>query len=175
MDLCFKPEKISCSPNFFIAMYRRNLPHWHPPGAVLFVTWCLADPALRWLERPAVAECVVTQLLDGNDTNYQLHAFVVMRNHVHVLLTPWSELVTITRSVKGRSSRQANLLLGRTGHAFWQDESFDHWMRHSDKFESVKLYIERNPVRAGLVQDPREWPHSSAGDHRLKPVLRMKK
>jgi REP element-mobilizing transposase RayT len=175
VDFAAIQRKISCSPNFLIAMYRRNLPHWHPPGATLFATWCLADPEFRWLERPEIAECVVTQLLDGDDTDYQLHAFVVMPDHVHMLLTPWSELATITRGIKGRSARQSNLLLGRTSHAFWQDESFDHWLRHSDNFESALLYIERNPVRAGLVEEARQWPYSGATDHRLKPVARMKK
>ena len=63
---------------------------------------------------------------------------------------------------KRRSARLANAILGRTGQPFWQDESFDHWIRHPRQFEKVKSYIERNPVRAGLVVTPEQWPYSSA-------------
>ena len=85
-----------------------------------------------------------------------------MPNHVHLLITPRVELAKITRTIKGKSARQANAMLGRTGQPFWQDESFDHWIRHPQQFEKVKSYIERNPVSAGLVRSPEQWPYSSA-------------
>jgi REP element-mobilizing transposase RayT len=47
-------------------------------------------------------------------------------NHVHVLLLPKTSLPVITRWLKGSTARKANLIPGRTGDAFWQDESFDH-------------------------------------------------
>jgi REP element-mobilizing transposase RayT len=54
---------------------------------------------------------------------YRLRAWVVMPNHVHVLWQPQVEMPGITRWVKGATARAANLLLGRTGQVFWQDES----------------------------------------------------
>jgi REP element-mobilizing transposase RayT len=69
----------------------------------------------------------------------------------------------ITRAIKGSSARHANLLLGRTGQHFWQDECFDHWIRNQAEFEKVRNYIEQNPVRAGLVTDSAAWRWSSAG------------
>jgi REP element-mobilizing transposase RayT len=85
-----------------------------------------------------------------------------MANHVHVLLEPKVELRKITKWIKGSTGRKANQILGRERSAFWQDESFDHWIRNSAQFERVKLYIERNPVTAGLVQEPWQWLWSSA-------------
>ncbi len=122
----------------------------------------LATEGPRWLKHPEVAQCVVNHLLEGDGITYEMHAYVVMPNHVHVLLTPGIDLSAITRTMKGRSARQANLLLGRTGQVFWQDESFDHWIRHPDQFEKVRRYIERNPVKAGLVREPELRPYSSA-------------
>ncbi|MBZ5626589.1 MAG: transposase [Acidobacteriia bacterium] len=58
---------------------------------------------------------------------YRLSAWVIMPNHVHVILQPHVALPTIMRWLKGRTSRVANQILGRTGMSFWQDESFDHW------------------------------------------------
>ncbi len=116
----------------------------------------------RWLSQPAVAGCVVRHILENDGSDYQVHAFVVMPNHVHVLLEPWIELSAITRTTKGRSARQANLILGTTGQRFWQDESFDHWVRNELEFSRTVQYIEHNPVTAGLVERPEDWPWSSA-------------
>jgi hypothetical protein len=64
--------------------------------------------------------------------------------------------------LKGSTARQANLMLGRTGEAFWQDESFDHRVRDDVALERIVRYVEYNPVGAGLAADPRDWPWSSA-------------
>ena len=49
-----------------------------------------------------------------------------MVNHVHILIEPEAELARITKAIKNYSARQANIILARTGRAFWQDESYDH-------------------------------------------------
>jgi REP element-mobilizing transposase RayT len=60
---------------------------------------------------------------------YHLHAYVVMPNHIHVLLAPRVPMARITAGIKGVSARDANANLGRARQPFWQDESFDHWVR----------------------------------------------
>jgi REP element-mobilizing transposase RayT len=54
---------------------------------------------------------------------YALHAFVVMPNHVHLLLTPAIATPKLTKSLKGIPAKRANLILGLTGTSFWQEES----------------------------------------------------
>jgi REP element-mobilizing transposase RayT len=93
---------------------------------------------------------------------YELLAWVVMSNHVHVLLQPHKPLREVTRAVKNTSARQANLILGRTGLRFWQDESYDRWVRDGKELQRSMRYIERNPVKAGLVERAELWPWSSA-------------
>lgn len=66
------------------------------------------------------------------------------------------------QSVKGYTAREANRLLQRTGQPFWQSESFDHWIRDEQEFKRVQRYIEQNPVRAGIVVHPGQYPWSSA-------------
>jgi len=85
-----------------------------------------------------------------------------MSNHVHVLLTPHVEMRNVTKAIKGYSAQKANEILGRTGAAFWQDESYDHWIRNDEEMKRVMRYIEWNPVRAGLVETVEDWPWSSA-------------
>jgi putative transposase len=70
----------------------------------------------------------------------------------------------VTRAVKKTSAKQANLILGRAGHPFWQDESYDHWVRDEREFDRIVGYIEWNPVRAGLVVRVEDWPWSSASN-----------
>src|SRR5713226_2269858 len=66
-------------------------------------------------------------------------------------------------NVKSASARVANATLRRTGQPFWQDESYDHWVRSDRERGSIIRYIEYNPVTAGLVLEPEQWPWSSAG------------
>lgn len=117
----------------------------------------------RWLSDPEIAAYTEEAIQRGAELgHYVLHAYVVMPNHVHLLLEPLAPLRRITGGIKGVSARDANGALGRTGKPFWQDESFDHWIRNSTQFERIRTYIEFNPVKAGLAKRPGDWPWSSA-------------
>ena len=93
---------------------------------------------------------------------YQLRAWALLVNHVHILIHPRARLSRITKAIKNFSARQANAILGRTGQPFWQDESFDHWIRGPEELEKIVRYIEENPVTAGLVKRVDGWRWSSA-------------
>jgi len=94
---------------------------------------------------------------------YELCAWVVMPNHVHLLILPQVPAAVLMRWLKGSTARTANRILGRTGEPFWQDESWDHYLRNSDQLKRSIAYIEANPVSAGLVASAENWPWSSAG------------
>jgi putative transposase len=117
-----------------------------------------------WLPEDRVARVVADALLYGESERrfYQLRAWVIMPNHVHLVLRPKTSLPVIPRGLKGSTARQCNLILCRTGEPFWQDESFD--TRESDEAELDRMvrYVENNPVSAGLSAIPRDWPWSSA-------------
>jgi REP element-mobilizing transposase RayT len=116
-----------------------------------------------WLKDARIAECVLSAITEAQQRKmFIARAYALMANHVHILLTPIVPLEQITHQVKGSSARRANLVLSRTGAPFWQDESYDHWVRDTAEFLKIRTYIERNPVTAGLVQSPEQWPWSSA-------------
>ncbi len=116
-----------------------------------------------WLKDPRIAAIVEDSIRQGAELgHYVLHAYVVMLNHVHILLNPLTPMASITAGLKGASARHANKALERTGKSFWQRESYDHWVRNDKQFEKIKSYIERNPVRAGLAASPEAWLWSSA-------------
>jgi REP element-mobilizing transposase RayT len=118
-----------------------------------------------YLRQPAVADMIV-EAIEYNASvlgHYVLHAFVVMPNHVHLLAIAAVSLPKLTKSLKGITAKRANAILGLTGTSFWQEESYDHLVRHEREFEKVRNYIEANPVRAGLVKEAAEYRWSSAG------------
>jgi REP element-mobilizing transposase RayT len=118
-----------------------------------------------YLRQPAVADMIVEAIQYNASTlgHYVLHAFVVMPNHVHLLATPAVALPKLTKSLKGITAKRANAMLGLTGKPFWQEESYDHLVKHEREFGNIRNYIEGNPVRAGLVKDAGEYRWSSAG------------
>ena len=94
--------------------------------------------------------------------HYELHAYVVMANHVHLLITPHVEVSKLMKSLKRFTAREGNRILGLTGQPFWQEESYDRLVRGPEEFEKIAQYIELNPVKAGLVKQPEAFPWSSA-------------
>jgi putative transposase len=118
-----------------------------------------------FLSRPDIADLVVAAVRDGDRRleRYELHSFVVMPNHVHLLVTPCVASTRWLGPLKGFTSHAANRILGRHGMPFWQDESYDHVVRSGVEFQSIQDYIERNPVTAGLVASIEEYRWSSAG------------
>jgi REP element-mobilizing transposase RayT len=117
-----------------------------------------------YLRQPAIAALVVGSIYKGAEIgHYDLHAYVIMPNHVHLLIQPKVSPKDLMKSLKGVTAREANRILHRTGEPFWQKESCDHWMRDEIECQRIRAYIENNPVKAGLVDTPEEHPWSSAG------------
>ncbi len=118
----------------------------------------------RYLAEAVLAEMVAEAIYYGARRLgcYQLHSFVVMPNHVHLLVSPKVALDRVTCSLKGFTARRGNEILGRTGQPFWQDESYDRLVRDAEEFRRITRYIEQNPVRAGLAASPELYPWSSA-------------
>ena len=118
-----------------------------------------------YLRIPEIAAVVVACLRDGEQRfhRYQMHSFVVMPNHVHLLVTPHVAATRWLGPLKGFAAHEANRMLGRIGQPFWQDESYDHLVRSDAEMERIREYIESNPVKAGLVTAPESWHWSSVG------------
>jgi len=131
------------------------------------------DGSPRWLADPRIARIVADAFhrLDGE--RYDLVAYCIMPNHIHLLIetqgylaaashegpTASYPLADLLKRLKGSTARYGNEVLGRQGR-FWQHESYDHIVRNAREYERIVAYILNNPVKAGLVERWEDWPHS---------------
>ena len=133
----------------------------------------LAVTGPLFLRRPEIASMVIDSIhyRDQYLRHYQLHAYVVMPNHVHLLMTPLVEVSKVMQSLKRFTAREGNRILGLTGQPFWQDETYDRLVRNQTEFERIAHYIEMNPVKAGLAATPEEFAWSSARPIDYRPQV----
>ena len=104
---------------------------------------------------------------------YELRAWVIMPNHVHVLFKVGAvSMAEIVGAWKKHTGRLANKLLGKQG-AFWAEDYFDVFMRDAEHELQTVRYIENNPTKAKLVFDPKKWSWSSARFRDEFGVLRL--
>ena len=114
------------------------------------------------LRNTQIANVVQSTLWYHDGIKYRLLAWVVMPNHLHVLIQVWRvPMGEIIQTWKGFTSKKSNQLLRRQG-AFWEEDYFDRYIRNEDHLRRVVHYIENNPVKAGLVRFAADWPWSSA-------------
>ncbi len=115
------------------------------------------------LQNESIANVIEQNLLHFDQDRYTLHAWVVMPNHVHVLLTPQRNylLSNIVHSWKSYTAKKANAILGQQS-TFWQREYFDRMIRSETHYNSAIEYIHNNPVKAGLCETSIDWQFSSA-------------
>ena len=140
--------------------YRRRLPHYQKDDHPLFVTFTTDR---RWI-LPALARDIVFECcLNENGHKFDLHAAVVMPDHVHLIYSPlrredgWSySPPEIMKTIKGRSARYINVALRRSG-PVWQEEFFDHVLRSNDSLVDRVEYVCENPVRAGIAKVQAEY------------------
>jgi len=98
----------------------------------------------------------------GALARYELRAWVIMPNHVHILFRVVAVSMAETVGAwKKHTGRLANKLLGKQG-AFWAEDIFDGFLRDSEHELQTVQSIENNPTKAELVLDPKNWPWSSA-------------
>ena|SRR5579884_395867 len=135
----------------------------HRIGHTYFVT------TKTWQNRalfrvPETAHIVTQVIIHYRDRGvYQLHAFVVMPNHLHLLLTPAGNvsLEKALQYIKGGASHRIH---AERSHkmAIWQPGFHDWTIRDEEDFRAKVSYIHLNPVRAHLADRAEQWPYSSA-------------
>ncbi len=124
----------------FNELFSNRINEWLDEGAG---SCCLRDPE--------ISRMVADTLRHFDGDRYDLDEWVVMPNHVHLLVRPRAghELPDILHSWKSFSAHAINTSLKRTG-KLWQTESYDHIVRNMEELHRIRSYIRKNPEKAGI-------------------------
>jgi REP-associated tyrosine transposase len=149
-----------------------RLTHRTSPGWTYFVT-TKAWQNVSVFQVLESAEIVVRKILEYRDKqNYMLHEFVLMPNHLHLLVTPY-ESVSLEKAVqliKGGSSHEIHIARANKMQ-IWQSGFHESRVKDCAEYKVKADYIRFNPVAAKLVERPQDWTFCSAtGKYRLDPI-----
>ncbi len=132
-----------------LIQYRRRLPHWRLVGSVYFVTWILHKSQSALV--PAEKDLIRDSLLHFDKVRYQLSVYVIMDDHVHLLVQPLDEW-RLEKNVQGWKRHTSTALSRHFGRTLpvWQDEYMDRIIRNEMEFIEKANYI--------LTNSQRRWP-----------------
>jgi REP element-mobilizing transposase RayT len=119
-----------------------------------------------YLQNEQIADILAESIQFRDGKVYDLISYCIMLNHAHLVCTPLLKdklvffgLTEILHSLKRHTAREANKFLRRSG-AFWQDESYDHFIRDDAELERIVKYVLYNPVKAKLINEQTDWKWS---------------
>ncbi len=139
----------------------------------------------NWLLAQApIAQIVADKIQEFDKDLYDLIAYCIMSNHVHLVFNmdlqieniPEYEILTtknyvqierVMQRIKGGSSLVINQFLGTKGVTNWQAESYDHYIRSEQELKNIINYTLQNPVKAGLVENWQDWQFSYVNENYL--------
>ena len=155
-------------------LYRRNLPHFRRADAIYHVRFS-THLDFGNLREEWMFEQVEYSILFAHKKTNLVYAYVIMPNHVHLVLQPlpktreyeafsdyrqFYRLEAITRILKSYTAVAINKKLGRSGHV-WLHEPFDRIVRDRKDLDGLIDYVHHNPVRWRLVERPEQYRWSS--------------
>jgi putative transposase len=147
------------------------------PDRLFFITTVTTDRHLFFSCERAV-RMFLDSLFGYRDRGvFQLYEFVVMPDHVHLMVAPGSN-VSLEKAMQFIKGGFSHRYMKETGSRseIWERSFTNHRIRNWDDYEKHREYVHLNPVRAGLVQAASDYPYSSACSTfalvppRLKPV-----
>lgn len=148
-----------------------RLTHRTGPGWTYFVATKSWENTF-WFQATKAAQIVVGKMLEYRASgNYLLHDFVLMPNHLHLILTPdASSLEKCMQLIKGGSSFEIHKLRGSRA-AIWQSGFHESRVKSWKEYQTKRDYVNFNPVAAKLVERPEDWEFSSASrKYALDPI-----
>jgi putative transposase len=149
-----------------------RLTHRTSPGWTYFVT-TKAWQGVSVFQVAEAAEIVITKILEYRDKgNYLLHEFVLMPNHLHLILTP-ADSVSLEKTIqliKGGSSHEIHKVRPAKLQ-IWQPGFHESRVKDLLEYRNKADYIRFNPVTAKLVERPEDWTYGSVGGkYKLDPI-----
>ena len=117
----------------------------------------------KWLQIEQIANIIKEAIHYRDKKEYNLFSYCIMPNHVHVVLENNNQnksFYRVMQSLKRYTARKSNEVLGISDKPFWHHESYDHIVRDERELERIIKYIIYNPVKAGLVNNIKDWKYN---------------
>jgi putative transposase len=134
---------------------QHSIPSWVQDGSVYFITINAVQRHINQLAKPVIAEAIKDSIQVYKDAHkWHPKLVVIMPDHLHMLVS----LNTAHSSIRQIISPWKSYLK-RSQLIEWQEGFFEHRIRDRVSLEEKEQYLRMNPVRAGLVEDPEEWPY----------------
>jgi putative transposase len=127
-----------------------------------FVTFCTDGRRPVFRDSARASWIVQTLRTVSEATGFQVHAFCVMPDHVHIVVEGSADQSDLGRFVKTFKQLTAFHYKKESGETLWQRRFYEHIVRPSDSLDAVIWYVWLNPVRAGLCVDAKSYPHSGS-------------
>ena len=151
-----------------------NFKRYLVPNTAYFVTTTVRDRRPIFVDSGLCAVVLDSLGWCRNEMRFLLLGYVVMPNHLHLILVPSSEipLPDIMRRFKSHTARAIGERLNSTG-GVWQGRYYERALRNESDLRKALDYIHRNPLTAGLVAVPEEYRFSSYGAYQGAPAVAL--
>ena len=136
-----------------------------------FLTFCTLDRRETFRDSPVVALILAQFRRTARASAFDILAYCVMPDHVHLLVEGKTASADLLKLVKRLKQSSGQVYSYRTRERLWQEGYYDRVLRPADDAKAVARYIISNPVRAGLVHRPSEYPHVGSDVWSLEEMI----
>jgi putative transposase len=126
------------------------------------LTFCVRNRDSAFTTATIVAEAIEQILLAAKACGFEILAYCFMPDHLHLLVEGRSDDSDLTRFVHQLKQRTSFTYRRHHQNRLWQEGYFEHVLRDDEVTQTVAKYIFANPVRAGLVKEPLDYPFSGS-------------
>ena len=138
----------------------KRLPNRSYTGlAQYFLTFCVIERRPAFKEAAVVQETLAQFQRPAAEERFEIRAYCFMPDHVHLLAMGVAADSDLRRFVKTAKERSGRAYRKRAGKRLWQEGYFERVLRDEAEARKCARYVVLNPVRAGLVRAPTDYPH----------------
>ena len=142
----------------------KRLPtHNYVGRAIYFLTFCTHERIKAFADPDVAARTLEPFRRTAAIEQFAIRAYCLMPDHVHLLVEGLSASSDLKRFAKMAKQRSGGVHRRRCGQRLWQEGYFERVLRDGDDLRSIAQYIVDNPIRAGLVERPEQYPHVGVG------------
>jgi putative transposase len=152
-----RPERIAGFP--YLGCYR------------YFLTTCTYDRRRTFLDHAIAQQTIEHFRTTSRDEGFSLLAYCVMPDHLHALLEGLTERSDFRRCAKMAKQRSGAAYALKAEMPLWQKGYYEHVLRDEEDSREIAFYIIANPVRAGLVRSPDEYPFSGSDSWSIRDLM----